>query len=136
MVRPSLFRVIRFVIISIAVVFILFIVVIFAVFTFQGQKDEATVKNLVKEFSLPAEYRLIDSKYDNQSCLDVCAHTVLTYQSSDGKSIPVGVAQEEAKQLGYVYDGHYYYSKNYQGKSVHITITNAPPDKLFVDISL
>jgi len=114
---------------------VVFFVLVAAVMTYSTRHNKPTIEKAVSEFHLSSQYRLTKSVYDDQSCLDVCAHTVLTYKSVDGQPIPDTVMIDEAKKIGYQYNG-YVYQKTVNGKLVHISSNPVPPDGLQVDISL
>ncbi len=102
-----------------------------------GQHDRQSVSAAVNDIKLPSPYRLVSSVYDNQRCLDVCAHTILTYKAADGSKLSEHDVTTELKLLGYTYDyNSQYCSKNYKNKKVHVTQTSASPSELSLDVSL
>jgi hypothetical protein len=112
------------------------IVYIVATITISGVHDQQNVQRAVAEIQLPSEYQLVSSVYDNQHCLDVCAHTLLTYRYENGSVPDIEPVQSKLRELGYVYNDPFFY-KTVNNKRVHVSVYQifAPP-QLTVDVSL
>ena len=121
-------------IVGVAIVGIIGFVII--AFSVNSKHDKKIVDAMTQEFQLPANYKLLDSKYDNQHCLDVCAHRVLTYSTNDDQTTTNVTIINEIAALGYRYNHEAFYTKEYKGKTVHVDVLDTKPGHIRIDLSL
>jgi hypothetical protein len=101
-----------------------------------GREDMLTINSAVHDIKLPNRYKLVTATYDDHRCLDVCAHTVLVYKSTDGKPLHVDDVYIVLRQHGYKTTELGYFYKMSNNHRVTVDASQDTPTDLTVDVSL